>query len=55
MEPEFQLQHRLSQVYLKPFGYKEKGRWYISVLEKGKDNTEQKEIESFTAEENILD
>lgn len=55
MIPEFQLQHRLPQVYLKPFGYRERGRWYISVLEKSKNFTEQKLISEFTAEENVFD
>lgn len=55
MYPEFQYQHRLPKVYLKPFGYPERGRWYISVLEKGKNSTMQMEIESFTAELNAFD
>lgn len=55
MHPKSQYQHRLPKVYLKPFGYPHRGRWYISVLEKGKDSTEQMDIETFTAELNAFD
>jgi hypothetical protein len=55
MEPEIQMQHRLPKVYLKRFGYRENGRRYITVLEKNKNKTEQKDIETFTAEANIFD
>ena len=31
---EFQGQHRISQIYLKQFGFKRDGKWYISVWRK---------------------
>jgi len=55
MEPLSQLQHRLPKVYLKQFSYRENGRRFISVLKKNKNKTEQKDIETFTAETNIFD
>lgn len=53
--PEKQKQHRLSQVYLKKFGYEEKGIWMVSILKLGAEITENVKISEFTAEENIFD
>jgi hypothetical protein len=54
-QAEFQSQHRVPQVYWKKFGFKDHGIRYVSVLEKFKDQTEQKLIKEFTAETNIFD
>ncbi len=49
-------QHRISQVYLRQFGYKdENGKKWISVWEMGSEYTGRKSIKSFTAEKNIFD
>jgi hypothetical protein len=53
--PEIQKQHRLSQVYLKKFGYEENGEWLVSVMKLGSGMTENVRISEFTAEENIFD
>lgn len=51
-----QNQHRISQVYLKQFGYKDKnGKNWISVWEIGSEYTDNKSIKSFSAERNIFD
>jgi len=50
-----QYQHRLSEVYLKPFGYRYQRQWYISVLDMQKNHTEQMLISEFTAGPNIFD
>jgi hypothetical protein len=49
-------QHRISQVYLKHFGFKNKnGHWNISVYEIGNPITSNKFIKSFTRETNVFD
>src|SRR5688572_25443105 len=53
--PEFQNQHRVPAVYLKKFSFRERGVWFVSVLEKGKSRTERKPIKKFTTEVNIFD
>jgi len=55
VNPTIQYQHRLPQVYLKPFGYRHQKKWYISVLDKYKGHTEQMPISEFTAGPNIFD
>ena len=54
-ESEHQGQHRLSQVYLKQFGYQTDGEWWVSVSQKGKEFTDNVLIEEFTKETNIFD
>jgi hypothetical protein len=54
-EPIEQKQHRISQVYLKQFGYKKDGRWWVSVYQVSKKTTDNILIEQFTAETNIFD
>lgn len=54
-EPEFQGQHRISQVYLKKFGYEQNGVWMLSVMKLGTKITENVKIAEFTVEENIFD
>lgn len=53
--PEIQKQHRLSQVYLKKFGYQENGEWMVSVMKLDSGMTENVRISEFTAEENMFD
>jgi|694.fasta_scaffold119915_4 hypothetical protein len=53
--PKFQKQHRISQVYLRQFGYLKENIWYISVWEKFKDYTDNKRIDEVTVETNIFD
>ena len=49
-------QHRISQTYLKQFGFKDKNNtWKISVYEKGIPLTKIKSIKSFSKEYNIFD
>lgn len=55
MHPENQNQHRVSQVYLKQFGYHRDKRWWVSVYKVGNKKTENLLISSFTAEFNIFD
>lgn len=56
MEPEFQNQHRLSQIYLKQFGYVgEDNEHYVSVYKVGEKKTENLKVKYFTAEVNIFD
>ena len=54
-EPKLQGQHRISEIYLKQFGYKEKDKWMLSVYELGKEFTTNVPIKSFTKETNIFD
>ena len=54
-EPELQGQHRISQVYLKQFGYKNADKWYISVWRKFLNKTGNELIETFSKEINIFD
>ena len=54
-EPEIQKQHRLSQVYLKKFGFEENDNWKISVLKLGNESTGIHLISEFTTEINIFD
>lgn len=55
-QPEFQKQHKVSQVYLKQFGFKqEDGKWYVSVLRVGSNITENILISEFTTETNAFD
>jgi len=53
--PKTQKQHRLSQVYLKKFGYLQDDVWMVSVLKLGSKITENVKILEFTIEENIFD
>ncbi|WP_291100922.1 MULTISPECIES: DUF4238 domain-containing protein [unclassified Flavobacterium] len=53
--PKIQKQHRLSQVYLKKFGYLQDDVWMISVIKLGSKITENVKILEFTTEENIFD
>lgn len=49
-------QHRISQVYLKHFGFKnQNGHWTISVHEIGNPITGKRFIKSFTKETNVFD
>jgi hypothetical protein len=54
-ELPFQGQHRISQIYLKQFGYKQHDEWYVSVYEAGKKETSVEKISDFTKETNIYD
>lgn len=54
-EPELQKQHRISRIYLKQFGFKRDGKWYISVWKKFLDHTDIELIEIFSREVNIFD
>lgn len=54
-EPEIQGQHKVSQVYLKQFGYEKDGDWWLSVYKAGKNETEIVRISDFTKETNIFD
>jgi len=55
IEPEFQGQHKVSQVYLKQFGYEKNGEYWLSVYKAGKNETENVLISEFTKETNIFD
>ena len=48
IEVEFQGQHRISQIYLKQFGFKKDGNWYISVWRKFLNHTDIELIQSFS-------
>ena len=49
-------QHKIPQVYLRKFGYRDKNnQWKVSVLEVGTNFTQQKSIESFLKEKDIFD
>jgi Protein of unknown function (DUF4238) len=54
-EPEFQGQHKVSQVYLKQFGYEKDGEYWLSVYKAGEKETENVRISDFTKETNIFD
>jgi hypothetical protein len=54
-EPENQKQHKVSQVYLKHFGYKKNEEFWLSILEIGKTETENIRVNDFTIETNIFD
>lgn len=54
-EPQFQGQHKVSQVYLKQFGYKKDNEWWLSVYESGQKHTDVVKISDFTKETNIYD
>lgn len=53
--PKYQGQHRVSQVYLRQFGYFKDEKWYISVWDKTKKFTDYVLIENFTKETNVFD
>ncbi|MCY0970274.1 DUF4238 domain-containing protein [Chryseobacterium wangxinyae] len=53
--PPYQSQHKVSQVYLKQFGYLNGNQWKVSVLQVGGKFTQQKSIKSFLAETNLFD
>ncbi|RZJ81608.1 MAG: DUF4238 domain-containing protein [Flavobacterium sp.] len=55
MHPEYQNQHRVSQVYLKQFGHIVVGEWKVSVYRLGNNVTENLRIADFTADFNIFD
>jgi hypothetical protein len=56
MEPKDQGQHRVSETYLKQFGFRDKNNsWKISVYEQGNPITQIRSIKSFTKESNIFD
>jgi hypothetical protein len=55
VEPEFQSQHKIPQVYLKEFGYQKDGEWWLSVLKIGSRKTENFRISDFTKEVNVFD
>ncbi|MFA6152877.1 MAG: DUF4238 domain-containing protein [Chitinophagaceae bacterium] len=55
MEPEYQKQHRVSQVYLKQFGFEKDNVWYVSVWKKYSEQTGLEVINDFTKEVNIFD
>jgi len=55
MHPENQNQHRVSQIYLKQFGYEKDKEWWVSVYRLGHNSTENLPICTFTAEFNIFD
>src|SRR5882724_9377127 len=52
---ENQRQHRTSQVYLKQFGFEKDGSWYVTVLDKTKDRTEDILIRDFAVTVNEFD
>lgn len=54
-DPIQQKQHRISQVYLKQFGYEKDEKWWVSVYQVGKETTDNILIENFTTETNIFD
>jgi hypothetical protein len=56
MNPKYQRQHKVPQVYLRKFGYKDlNNQWKVSVLRHGQDKPMQKSIKSFTTEINHFD
>ena len=55
MYPENQNQHRVSQIYLKQFGYLDAEEWKVSVYRLGHSQTENLPIAQFTADFNIFD
>ncbi|WP_017495737.1 DUF4238 domain-containing protein [Flavobacterium sp. WG21] len=54
-EPINQKQHKVSQVYLKQFGYKIDDEYWLSVYKMGNEKTENVLIRNFTTETNIFD
>lgn len=52
---EFQAQHRISQIYLKQFGFKRECNWYISVWRKFVNHTEIESVAKFSIEINVFD
>jgi hypothetical protein len=54
-EPETQGQHKVSQVYLKQFGYQKNGQHWLSIYRAGNKTTENILISEFTREINIFD
>lgn len=54
-EAELQGQHRISQIYLKQFGFERDGQWYIAVWRKFLDYTNIEPIKTFSKEVNIFD
>jgi len=52
---KYQGQHRISQVYLRQFGYLKDGKWFISVWDKSTNHTDYVLIENFTKETNVFD
>lgn len=54
-EPIYQKQHKVSQVYLKQFGYKIDEEYWLSVYKMGNEKTENVLIKNFTTETNIFD
>lgn len=56
MKSKAQDQHKVPEVYLKKFGYRdENNQWKVSVIKIGEQFTRQKSIGSFTAETNVFD
>ena len=53
--PERQGQHKVPQIYLKQFGYLKDNEWWISVLRKETDATNNVLIKNFTVETNVYD
>lgn len=54
-EPTYQGQHRISQVYLRQFGYPSDKPVKLSVYEAGKEITSNVKISDFTKEINVFD
>lgn len=50
-----QKQHKVSQIYLKQFGYKIDEEYWLSVYKMGNEKTENVLIRNFTTETNIFD
>lgn len=55
IEPQYQGQHKVSQVYLKQFGFEIDGEWCISVYRKEEGVAEIVKITGFTKETNFFD
>lgn len=55
MEPEYQNQHRVSQVYLRQFGFEKDNVWYVSVWKKNSKQTSIEEVNNFTTDVNVFD
>jgi len=51
---KYQGQHRISQIYLKQFGYNEMGEWKLSVWHKGDNQKRNLLVENFTKETTYL-
>ena len=52
---EFQKQHRVSQVYLKQFGFLKEDRWHISLWHKFRDHADIELTQTYLREINIFD